>query len=420
MSSRQQIPLLFGFDVIHGYKTLFQIPLGEAASWDPQAAKLADSIAAAEARVSGIHWTFAPIMDLARDPRWGRVMEGSGEDAFLGSEMAKARVLGFRVCMPISTRNDYSRPDKVMACAKHFAGYGAAEAGRDYASVDMSERQLREVYLPPFKAAIEAGIGSVMTAYMDLNGVPISGNQWMLRKILREEWGFDGMVVSDFMSISDSINPQFSADDAEAAMHALNAGIDMEMVSASYANNTAQLIRDKKVTMDTVDAAVGHILRAKFRLGLFDNPYTDERLASKIVLNQNNLQTARKLAAGTFVLLKNDKNTLPISKRVKRVAVIGSLANDKEQTMSSWNAQASADDSVTLLEAIINRLGSAAVKYAPGCNFTCESTTCFAEAVKVAAATNMEVLVLGEPKEFNGETASQVDIGLPGTLKSLV
>ncbi|GAV01542.1 hypothetical protein RvY_12238 [Ramazzottius varieornatus] len=411
--SRQKIPLIFGFDVLHGYRTLFPIPLAGAASWDLDAVELSASIAAAEARASGISWTFGPMVDIARDPRWGRAMEGAGEDSVLGSEMARARVHGFQ-------GNDYSRPDKVMACAKHFAGYGAAEAGRDYASVDMSERQLREVYLPPFKAAIEAGIGSVMTAYMDLNGIPASANQWLLRQVLRHEWGFDGMVVSDYFSISDMTNQQLSANDAEAAMYALNAGVDMEMVSTIYFNNTPQLLKEGKVVMKTVDDAVRHVLRAKFRLGLFDDPYTDETLANHTVLTADHLAIARKIAAGTFVLLKNENNILPLSKSIKRLAVIGSLATNQTQTLDFWSANAKAEDSVTILQGIVDKIGPTSVKFAPGCDVFCESASGFTTAVDLARESDMVVLVVGEPKEYSGETASRVDIGLTGRQLDLV
>ena len=301
-----------------------------------------------------------------------------------------------------------------MACAKHFAGYGAAEAGRDYASVDMSERQLREVYLPPFKAAVDAGVGSIMTAYMDLNGIPASANLFLLRRILRGEWNFHGMVVSDYFSISDMTNQQLSADDKEAAMYALNAGVDMEMVSTTYFNNTRQLIREKKISIATVETAVRNVLMAKFRLGLFDKPYTDETLASRTVMTQANLQAARRITAGTFVLLKNDKNILPLSKSIKNLAVIGSLANNKTQTLSFWSANAQANDSVTILQGIIDKVGASAVKFAPACDIFCEDTAGFSNATKLAMDSDMVVLVFGEPKEYSGETNSRTDIGLPG------
>jgi beta-glucosidase len=288
--SRLKIPILFGFDVIHGYRTLFPIPLGETASWDLPTVERAAAIAAAEARSAGVHWTFAPMVDIARDPRWGRIMEGAGEDAFLGSAMAKARVRGFQGA-------DYSAFDKVLACAKHFAAYGAAEAGRDYNTVDMSERTLREVYLPPFKAAKDAGAGSFMTAFNDLNGVPSTANSFLLRQILRAEWKFDGLVVSDYTSVKELINHGLAANDREAAMYSLNAGTDMEMVSRTFNQHGAELVKSGKVSMKTIDDAVRNVLRVKFRLGLFDNPYADERRETATIKKPEFLQAARETAA---------------------------------------------------------------------------------------------------------------------------
>ncbi|MGH7784510.1 MAG: glycoside hydrolase family 3 protein, partial [Candidatus Binatia bacterium] len=264
--ARLKIPILFGFDVIHGYRTIFPIPLGQAASWDPAMVERDSAIAAAESRSVGLHWTFAPMVDIARDPRWGRVMEGAGEDPFLGSLMAAAQVRGFQ-------GDDYSRPDKIMACAKHFAGYGAAEGGRDYNTVDMSERTLRDVYLVPFKAAKDAGVGSFMTAFDDLNGIPSTANPFLLKQILRSEWKFDGLVVSDYNSVKELINHGLATDENEAAMYALNAGTDMEMVSRTYNQYGGQLVKSGKVSIKTIDDAVRNVLRVKFRLGLFDHPF---------------------------------------------------------------------------------------------------------------------------------------------------
>jgi beta-glucosidase len=260
--SRLKIPILFGFDVIHGYRTLFPIPLGETASWDLQAAEKSAHIAAQEARSAGVHWTFAPMVDIARDPRWGRIMEGAGEDVFLGGEMAKARVRGFQGA-------DMSAIDRVMACAKHFAAYGAAEGGRDYNTVDMSERTLREIYLPPFEAAKNAGAGSFMTSFNTLNGVPATANSFLLKQILRGEWKFDGLVVSDYTSVAELIKHGVARDGSEAAQIALNAGTDMEMVSRFYNQNGEELVKSGKVSMKTVDDAVRNVLRVKFRLGTF-------------------------------------------------------------------------------------------------------------------------------------------------------
>ena len=263
--SRLKIPLIFGFDVIHGYRTIFPVPLGEASSWDPAAAEKSASIAAAEARSAGVHWTFAPMVDIARDARWGRIVEGSGEDTYLGAIIARARVRGFQ-------GRDYSAPDKVLACAKHWVAYGAAEAGRDYNTTDMSERTLREVYLPPFKAARDEGVGTFMSAFNDLNGVPSSANPFTLTTVLRHEWKFDGFVVSDYTSVAELLNHGLAANEQEAAREALNAGVDMEMVSRLYNKHGAELLRSGKLSLATINESVRRILRIKFRLGLFDRP----------------------------------------------------------------------------------------------------------------------------------------------------
>src|SRR2546421_9693365 len=266
--SRLGIPLLFGFDVIHGLRTIFPVPLGLAASWDPQLAEQVQATAAREARAVGIHWAFAPMVDIARDPRWGRIVEGAGEDPYLGAHMARARVRGFQ-------GRDYSAPDKILACAKHWVAYGAAEAGRDYNTTDMSERTLREIYFPPFKAAVDEGVGTFMSAFNDLNGVPSSANPFTLTKVLRGEWKFNGFVVSDYTSVEELIKHGLAANGSEAARLALNAGVDMEMVSRLYNQHGAELVKGGKLTQATIDEAVRRILRIKFRLGLFDHPYAD-------------------------------------------------------------------------------------------------------------------------------------------------
>src|SRR5918911_1136574 len=288
--SRLKIPLIFGFDVIHGYRTIFPIPLGEAASFDPSAAERSAYVAATEARAAGVHWTFAPMVDIARDARWGRISEGAGEDPYLGVAMARARVRGFQ-------GSDYSRPDRVVACAKHFVAYGAAESGRDYNTTDMSETRLREIYLPPFKAAVDEGVGTLMSAFNDLNGVPSSGNPFTLTKILRGEWKFDGFVVSDYTSVQEMIAHGYAADGADAARLGLNAGVDMEMVSRLYNQNAAELIRQGKLRTADVDEAVRRILRIKFRAGLFERPYAGESREAAVLLSAENLRAAREVAA---------------------------------------------------------------------------------------------------------------------------
>src|SRR5437763_3376094 len=320
--SRLKIPLLFGFDVIHGYRTIFPVPLAEASSWDPAVAEKSASIAAAEARSAGVHWTFAPMVDIARDARWGRIVEGSGEDPYLGGSFARARVRGFQ-------GRDYGAPDKVLACAKHWVAYGAAEAGRDYNTTDMSERTLREIYFPPFKAAVDEGVGTFMSAFNDLNGVPSSANPFTLTKVLRGEWKFNGFVVSDYTSVEELIKHGLAADGTDAANLALNTDVDMEMVSRLSNQHGAELLKSGKLTQATIDEAVRRILRIKFRLGLFDHPFADEARERTVILSPQNLAAAREIAARSMVLLKNERETLPLSKDVKSIALIGPLADDQ-------------------------------------------------------------------------------------------
>jgi len=413
LESRLKIPILFGFDVIHGYRTIFPIPLAEAATWDPAVAERNQAIAAMEARSVGLQWTFAPMVDIARDPRWGRIMEGSGEDPYLGSIFAAARVRGFQ-------GDDYGRPDKIMACAKHFAGYGAAEGGREYNSVDMSERTLRGVYLVPFKAAKDAGVGSFMTSFNDLNGVPSTANPWLLRQVLRTEWGFDGLVVSDYTSVKELIAHGLAADDSEAAMYGLNGGTDMEMVSRTYNQNGELLVKNGKVSMKSIDDAVRNVLRAKFRAGLFDRPFTDENLEKTALKKPEYLQAARDAAVKSFVLLKNDRNTLPINKNIRRVAVIGALAADKPNTLDWWAGDVKPEDSVTILEGIQQKIGAGKVRFEKGCELTCESDAEFGKAVDAAKDSDFTIIVVGEIRDISGEAGSRSNIDLPGRQLDLV
>lgn len=413
LESRLKIPVLFGFDVIHGYRTIFPIPLAEAASWDPSMVERDAAVAAAEARSVGLHWTFAPMVDIARDPRWGRIMEGSGEDPFLGALMAAARVRGFQ-------GDDYSRPDKIMACAKHFAGYGAAEGGRDYNTVDMSERTLRGVYLVPFKAAKDAGVASFMTAFNDLNGVPSTANPLLLREILRTEWGFDGLVVSDYTSVKELVPHGLAANEKEAAMYGLNAGTDMEMVSRTYNQYGEELVKSGKVSMKTIDDAVRNVLRVKFRLGLFDRPFVDENLEKTTLKKPEFLQAARESAVRSFVLLKNEHDTLPISKDLKSVAVIGALAADKANTLDWWAGDGKPEDSVTILEGIEQKIGKSKVRFEKGCELVCDSDSGFASAVAAVRQSDFTVIVVGETRDISGEAASRSNIDLPGRQLDLV
>jgi beta-glucosidase len=448
--SRLKIPLIFGFDVIHGYRTIFPVPLGEAASWDPAAVERSASVAALETRASGVHWTFAPMVDIARDARWGRIVEGSGEDPYLGSVMARARVRGFQ-------GTDYSAADKIVATAKHFVAYGAAEAGRDYNTTDMSERVLREVYLPPFKAAVDAGVGTFMTSFNDLNGVPATGNPFLLTDVLRGEWKFDGFVVSDYTAVMELMNHRLAANEAEAAQHGLNAGTDMEMVSRFYNQHGPELLRQGKLSQKTIDEAVRRILRIKFRLGLFDKPYSDQARERAAVLNAANVAAAREVAARSMVLLKNERATLPLAKSVGSIAVIGPLADDPKAMLGSWAGDGKPADAVTLLSAIKQRIPAAKVVYAKGVaidvpgatgNFDARPATTsnaggtnvtsaadieaarnattpvgpnsIQEAVNAARSSDVTVLAVGETAEMTGEAASRTSLDLPGRQLELI
>jgi beta-glucosidase len=411
--SRLKIPLIFGFDVIHGYRTVFPIPLGEASSWDPVGAERAASIAAAEARAAGVHWTFAPMVDIARDPRWGRITEGSGEDPFLGSAMARSRVRGFQGA-------DYSANNKVVACAKHWVAYGAAEAGRDYNTTDVSERNLREVYFPPFKAAVDAGVGTFMSAFNDLNGVPSSANPYTLTQVLRGEWKFDGFVVSDYTSVEELINHGVAASGADAAREALGAGVDMEMVSRLYGKHAGQLIKEGKLSQQTIDEAVRRILRIKFRLGLFEKPYAEEALENKVIFSGANVAAARELAARSLVLLKNDKHVLPLDKNLRSIALIGPLADSQKDVIGSWTGDGRPEDAVTLLQGLKAKLPQTRINYAKGCDVGCAESGGFEEAVNAARGSDIVIVAVGESAEMSGEAASRSSLDLPGRQLDLV
>jgi beta-glucosidase len=414
LESRLKIPVLLGFDVIHGYRTMFPIPLGESASWDLEAMERSAHIAAKEARAAGLHWTFAPMIDVSRDPRWGRIAEGAGEDTFLGSKIAHARVRGFQ-------GGDYSAIDRVMACAKHFAAYGAAESGRDYNTTDMSEQTLREVYFPPFKAAVDAGVGSFMTSFNSLNGVPSTANPFLWKQVLRGEWKFDGLVVTDYTAVIELMNHGIARDEAEAALKALNSGIDLEMVSRLVNKHGDKLVREKRLATPTIDNAVRNVLRAKFRVGAFDRPFADPDLEKSMIMAPEHRRFAREIAAKSFVLLKNEKNTLPISKAIRNVAVIGFLANDKRNMNGNWSADAKPEDAVTLMEGIRNKLGSATnIRFAMGCDLKCEDTNGFDEAVKAAKESDFVIVTAGEDIDWSAEASSRSDIGLPGKQTDLI
>ena len=412
--SRLKIPLLFGFDTIHGYRTIFPIPLAEAATWDPELAERSSAIAAKESYAAGVRWTFAPMVDIARDARWGRITEGAGEDPYLGSVFARARVLGFQ-------GDDYSAPGKVLACAKHWVAYGAAEAGRDYNTTDMSEYTLRSVYFPPFKAAVDAGVGTIMSAFNDLNGVPTSANPFTLTEVLRDEWKFDGFVVSDYTAVKELINHGTAADDAQAARLAMNAGVDMEMVSRLFNEKSPELLKQGQLTQATIDEAVRRILRIKFRLGLFDRPYIDESLELNAFLTAESRAAARRIAGRSIVLLKNERNVLPLVKSVRSIAVIGPLADDKQSPLGWWAGDGRAEDTVTPLAGIRSKVSpQTKVNYAKGCEVLGDSTGGFAEATAAANNSDLAILFVGEAKEMVGEAASRSTLDLPGRQMDLV
>ena len=412
--SRLKIPLLFGFDTIHGYRTIFPIPLAEAASWDPSIAERSSSIAAKEAYAAGLRWTFAPMVDIARDPRWGRITEGAGEDPYLGAAFARARVRGFQ-------GDDYSQPGKILACVKHWVAYGAAEGGRDYNTTEMSEQTLRSIYFPPFKAAVDAGVGTFMSAFNALNGVPTSANHFTLTKVLRDEWKFDGFVVSDYTSVKELINHGYAANDKEAAWLALNAGVDMEMVSRLFNQHGSELLQEKKWSLATLDEAVRRILRIKFRLGLFERPYIDESLEKTAYLTGDSRALAREIAGKSMVLLKNDSDTLPLAKTVRSIAVIGPLADDKRSPLGWWSGDGRDEDTVTPLAGIKNKVSAQTrVTYARGCDVTGDSDAGFAEAVAAARSSDVAVVFVGESKDMVGEAASRATLDLPGRQTDLV
>jgi len=436
-NSRLKIPLLFGFDVIHGFHTIFPVPLAMASSWDPALVEQAQSVAAREARAVGIHWTFAPMVDIARDPRWGRIVEGAGEDPFLGARMAAAHVRGFQ-------GTDPSSPDHVLACMKHFAGYGAGSGGRDYDSAYIADAELYNVYLPPFKAAVDAGVGSAMSAYMDLNDVPATGNSFLLRDVLRKQWGFKGFVVSDAEAVGNLVTHGFAEDRSDAAYRALTAGVDLEMsfpgnsIASAYSSSLTKLIAEGRVTKDLLDEAVRRILEAKFKLGLFENPYVDESRVASIHNNPEHRRLARVAAQRSMVLLRNEGNLLPLVKsdpKVSSVAVIGPLADSKRDIRGSWSFVDDVKSAVTVLEGIRAKLGSSVkVEYAPGVDIArvypspfgiiqgsrpapwseTQKREEFEKAVSVARSSDVIILVLGEHEDMSGEAASQSSIELPG------
>jgi beta-glucosidase len=429
------IPLLFALDVIHGYRTIFPVPLAMAASWDPPAAERAQSVAAKEARAAGLHWTFGPMLDIARDARWGRIVEGAGEDPFLGAAMAAAQVRGFQ-------GEFIGAPDRVVACAKHFAGYGAADGGRDYDPVYLPEGRLRNVYFPPFEAAVKAGVGTFMSAYMDLNDVPASGNRFLLRQVLRDEWRFKGFVVSDAFAVANLVTQGFARDGRDAALRALSAGLDMDMASNTYLQHLAGLVEDGTLPLDVIDTSVRSILAIKVRMGLFEQPYADESKLEQVVALPEHRQEARRAAQRSMVLLRNEGGLLPLAKSLKHVAVIGPLADSMEATEGSWMVFGHTPAAVTVLAGIRAKLPGAKVEYAPGpdirrdiaswfeANMPSEAKkapqtpeqaeAAFQMAVDTARNADIVVMVLGENADMAGEAASRASLDLPGRQEELL
>jgi beta-glucosidase len=416
--SRLKIPVLFGYDVIHGYATIFPVPLAQAASWNPGLIERAEAVAAAEAAATGIRWTFAPMVDIARDPRWGRVMEGAGEDPFLGAAIAAARVRGFQGS---GSGIDTVAPEHILACAKHFVGYGAAEGGRDYETVELSERTLREVYFPPFRAAVAAGVATLMTSFNEVSGVPSTGNRFLFTDVLRGEWGFGGFVVSDWGAIDELRAHGLAADRADAARQAITAGVDMDMVSDVYAEQLAGLVRAKAVPMAAIDQAVRRILTMKMRAGLFDHPLTDEARAAGTLLAAPHRALAAEVARQSIVLLKNDRDLLPLSRSVRTLAVIGPHADNHQDPLGEWSAQGDASQVVSLLDGIRQEVSpSTRVVTAAGTDVDGKDAKGIAAAVALARQADVVVLAVGESRQLSGEAHSRAALDLPGTQKDLV
>ncbi|SEM57306.1 beta-glucosidase BglX [Paenibacillus sp. OV219] len=413
--TRLGIPLLFADDVIHGYRSTFPIPLAEASSWNPDLLEETAAIAAREASSDGISWILAPMVDIARDARWGRIAEGAGEDPFLGSVVAAARVRGIQ-------RNDWTDRPHIMACPKHFAAYGLAEGGRDYNTVDISETRMRETYFPPFQAALDAGAGTIMAAFNEVNGVPASGNRWLLKDVLQGEWNFQGFVVSDWESVDELVQHGYSADREQAGSAAMNAGMHMDMHSLIYHEHLANLIDKGEVSLEVIDDAVRRILRVKYRLGLFMHPYTNNTLASTYMLNPAHLETAREMARQSIVLLKNEGQLLPIAPSVRKLAVIGPLAEDVEAQLGCWRGQGRPEDVVSVLAGIrlLAEAQQTEVVFAAGSGINSADEAELARAVRLARESELAIVVLGESADMSGENNSRVSLDIPAPQMELL
>ena len=430
--SRLKIPLIFGFDVIHGFHTIFPVPIATAASWDPKMAERGQTIAAREARAVGINWTFAPMVDIARDPRWGRIVEGAGEDPYLGSAMSAAQVRGFQ-------GDRIGSPDHVLACVKHFAGYGAAEGGRDYDASNISDAQMWNIYLPPFKAAVDAGVGSVMSAYMDLNDVPATGNRWLMRDVLRKDWKFDGFVVSDADAVKSLITHGFARDPHDAAVKAFTAGVNLEMSfdAQTYLKNLPNAVKQKQVSVKEIDDMVRPLLETKVKLGLFENPYVNEAKVKSTFDNPAHREAAKIAAERSAVLLKNENNLLPLSKTAyKKIAVIGPLADSRQDILGSWTFAMDINETTTILAGLKTKLGTGTqVEFSPGVQLIRNSSSIFGmmlkekhpaawtetqtanefkKTVDLAKESDITIMVLGENQDMSGEYASRSTLDLPG------
>ncbi|MGN7720575.1 beta-glucosidase BglX [Chitinophaga sp. 22620] len=425
LKTRLKIPLLFGYDVIHGHKTIFPIPLGEACTWDLGQMERSARIAAEEASADGLHWTYSPMVDIARDPRWGRVAEGVGEDTWLGVQIAKAKVRGYQ-------GTDLSAPNTLLACVKHFALYGAIEAGRDYNTVDMSRRQMYQFYLPPYKAAVDAGVASVMTSFNEIDGIPATGNKWLLTDLLRKEWGFKGFIVTDYTSINEMINHGIVKNEYEAGELALKAGVDMDMQGSVYATQLKKLVTDKKISIQAIDQAVYRVLEAKYKLGLFKDPYryNDSAKAKEVIMSPEKLKAAREISQRSIVLLKNDGGLLPL-KPQGNIALIGPLGDSQKDMIGNWSAAGDFKKAVTLLQGL--KAKNLNVTYAQGANVTDDSVllgklnipagnaaAMEKEALDLAQRSDLVILALGESQGMSGEAASRSDIGIPHSQKRLM
>ncbi|MCU0419660.1 MAG: beta-glucosidase BglX [Cyclobacteriaceae bacterium] len=432
--SRLKIPLLFGMDVIHGYESIFPIPLGLSCTWDMDAIEKSARVAAEEASADGINWTFSPMVDISRDPRWGRISEGSGEDPYLGSEIARAMVRGYQ-------GNDLRLPNTILACTKHYALYGASEAGRDYNTVDMSRHRMYNEYFPPYKAAVEAGSASMMASFNEIDGIPATANQWLLTDVLRKQWGFQGFVVSDYTGVSEMIAHGIG-DLKEVSARAVDAGLDMDMVSEGLLTTLAQSVKEGKVTEQQITQACRRILEAKYKLGLFDDPYRycDQERAKKEVFSAANRAMAREIAAQSFVLLRNEGNMLPLKKQ-GTIALVGPLANSPVNMTGTWSVAARHAESVSVLQGLQNAVGAQGkIVYAKGANLDADAVleanatlfgktlnrdsrsegTLREEALRVARGADVIVAALGESAEMSGEASSRVNIELPQTQKDLL